>query len=60
MNNKVDSSESQAIKDEIAELERKLQQAKGRLNASRSNATAILTPPAKLMQSDGMNGNSPL
>jgi hypothetical protein len=53
MNNKVDSSESQAIEDEIADLERKLQNAKGRLNAGRINGTTLLTPLAKLLHSDG-------
>ena len=48
MSNKVDSSESQAIEDEIATLERKLQDAKGRLNAGRSNGTAILDQPSKV------------
>jgi hypothetical protein len=54
MSNKVDSSESQAIEDDIAELERKLQDAKSRLNAGRSNKKAILTPPPNILQSDGM------
>jgi hypothetical protein len=59
MNNKVDSLESQAIEHEIAGLERKLQEAKGRLNASR-NATALWSPPDKLRQSNGMNGSPSL
>ena len=53
MNSVVDSSESQTLEDEIAELERKLQDAKGRFNALRSNGTIISIPPAKLLQSDG-------
>lgn len=54
MNSKVDSSESQAIKDEIAELELKLQDANRRLNAGRSNGAAFSTPPFKVLSSEGM------
>ena len=54
MNHKIDPSESQAVEDEIAELERKLQLAKTRLNASHGNEVAILTKPANLLKSDGM------
>ena len=53
MNNKVDSSESHAIENEITELEKQLQEAKGRLNGRRSNGAAISSPPARLLQSDG-------
>jgi hypothetical protein len=52
MSDKVDSSEPQVIEDEIAELERKLQDAKGRLNACRNNGIAITSPP-KLLLSNG-------
>lgn len=57
MINEVDSSESQAIEDEIAELERKLQNAKISLNAGRSNGT--LTPPPKVLGSDGTRRKTP-
>ena len=50
--NKVDSSKSQAIHDEIAELERRLEAAKAQLNGNLSHQEA-LSNPAKVLRSDG-------
>jgi hypothetical protein len=51
MTEKVDSSQSQATQDEIADLERRLRDAKARLNGS---ATLQTTPsPSKVLNSGG-------
>ena len=54
MNDKVDSLESQAIQDEIAELERRLQQAKVRLNGHQIQKEVTPNPPSKLLRGDGI------
>lgn len=45
-----DSSQSQAVQDEIADLEKRLEKAKARLNNTRG---ALPTTPAKVPSSDG-------
>jgi hypothetical protein len=54
MNGKADSSQSQPIHDEIAELERRLEDAKDRLSAGRNVQDAITGPPARVLRSNGM------
>ncbi|KAH8798947.1 hypothetical protein F5882DRAFT_186638 [Hyaloscypha sp. PMI_1271] len=49
----VDSSQSQAIEDEIVELEERLEKAKARLNKAQANQGPS-TPPAKILRSDGI------
>jgi urease accessory protein len=48
----VDSSQSQAIQDEIAELEERLEKAKTRLNRAQANQ-GLQTPPPETPRSDG-------
>ena len=45
-----DSSQSQRVQDEIADLEERLEKAKARLNNTRG---ALPTPPSKVPSSDG-------
>ena len=54
-NNKVDSSQSQAIRDEIAELEKRLKHAKARLKGCGSQERTT-TPPARFLHNHGMYG----
>lgn len=51
MTSKDDSLQSQAIHDEIKELEDRLKDAKDRLKANSSNK--LITPPSKLLESNG-------
>ena len=53
MDDKVDSLESQAIHDEIVELERRLEDAKARLKGSQNQEEVVSSPPSKLLPSDG-------
>lgn len=53
MSKPADSAQSQAIHDEIAELERRLENAKARLNQGQFNQGALSTPPPKIQSSDG-------
>jgi frataxin-like iron-binding protein CyaY len=47
MSDQVDSQDSQAIEDEIAALERQLEEARSRLKAGRDSNGEILRLPAK-------------
>jgi len=53
MSDRVDSSKPQAIRDEIAELERRLHDAKYRLIESLSREQPTSIPPAKVLRSNG-------
>ncbi|RDW89629.1 hypothetical protein BP6252_01661 [Coleophoma cylindrospora] len=52
MNNEADCSQSQAIENEIADLEQRLRAAKARLRHTPSEAVAASTPPSKLPHHD--------
>jgi hypothetical protein len=54
MNDKIDSLEPQAIHHEIAELERRLQDAKARLNGHQIQKEATPDSPSKLLTGDGI------
>src|SRR4051794_40004668 len=58
MSSKDDYSQSQAIHDEIEELEKKLREAKARLRSIGSHEGVISPPPAKVLRSDGKKGAS--
>jgi urease accessory protein len=47
----VDSSQSQAIQDEIVELEQRLEKAKAKLKGAQGN---LSTPPIEVPSSNGM------
>jgi hypothetical protein len=53
MNSDVDSSQSQAVRDEIADLERRLEDAKTRLNGKPGHQNGISSVP-KVLQNDGI------
>ncbi|KAL3425711.1 urease accessory protein [Phlyctema vagabunda] len=53
MNNAADSTQSQAVRDEIADLERRLKDAKARLNKSSIGEHRVSTPPSKLLSNNG-------
>jgi hypothetical protein len=54
MNSDVDSSQSQAVRDEIADLERRLEDAKGRLNGKPGHQNVPSSVP-KIFRSDGIH-----
>jgi len=56
MSNINDSSQSQAIEDEIAELERRLEDAKARLNFVPVKETSS-SSPAKILRGNGKHRN---
>ncbi|KAE8446649.1 hypothetical protein EG329_011842 [Mollisiaceae sp. DMI_Dod_QoI] len=53
MSTQADSSESQAIRSEIADLEKRLQDANARLKSTGANGEVISSSPTKVLQSDG-------
>ncbi len=59
MSTQADSSESQAIRSEIADLEKRLQDANARLKSTGANGEVISSSPTKVLQSDG-KGNASL
>ena len=54
MNGKADFLQSQPIHDEIAELERRLEDAKARLSAGCNAQDALTVPPARVLRNNGM------
>ena len=53
MNSSSDSAQSQTIQDEIADLEKRLRDARIRLDTVSNGNQASLSPPYKLLSSDG-------
>lgn len=51
--NWTDSSESQAIRDEILDLEKRLRHAEARLKDLEANETTALSSPNKILRSSG-------
>jgi hypothetical protein len=50
-----DGTQSQTIKDEILELERRLEDAKARLNAARDEESAVLGPDTPVVKGDSIS-----
>jgi len=59
MNSNSDTAQSQSIQDEIADLEKRLRDAKARLRTAANGNQASLSAPSKLLSSEGRAAPSP-